>query len=150
MSWRPTEYDDVGWAGPFADREAALAALDRGIERAGYQRDDDDGELTDVALARAAGSWGMGVPASLLFGPTRFVAFLDFDPDNEWGPPIGYSIFPVEDRDDAPHQGPALRSEKQSMHPDNGAWDAALAEIARRARAPVDEEDFDEAGILFP
>ncbi len=127
-----------------------LTALDQGLARAGYLRDDAQGDLVHVPIVRAGESWWASMPSSLLVGPVRFLVFLAFDPDNEWGAPIGYDVRPVEDREGTPHFGPAERQVREETHPDDGAYQGALAEIVRRTGAEIEEEDFDEVGVVFP
>ncbi|MEM9195491.1 MAG: hypothetical protein AAGF12_40350 [Myxococcota bacterium] len=148
MDWTPGEFEDTAWAGPFDSRADILASLDESLRRAGLTRDDDLGELVSIPLARVGDQWWGGMPASLVAGPERFVIFLAFDPDNEWGAPIGYDVRAIEDREGRPHIGPAVRKVREATHPDDGKFDAALAEVARRAKRPVDDaDDFEEIGI---
>ena len=152
MTWRLAEFDDMAWAGPFPSREAILTAFEESLGQQGLSRDDDYGELVTMPLIRGGDRWWAGMPASLVRGPQCFRVELDYDPENEWGDPIGYSVHPVEERDGALHIGAAARTVRQDMHPDDGELDAALEEIGRRTGTPVDDtaNEWEEVGVLFP
>ncbi|MBA3501280.1 MAG: hypothetical protein M4D80_26750 [Myxococcota bacterium] len=65
----------------------------------------------------------------------RFGAALRYDPRNEWGPPIGYAIVELADGDRTLVVVVGEGTEHTAaVHPDDGAFEGAVAEIQRRER----------------
>ena len=57
MGWQLLEDEDLDcWAGPFMGRQQVLEAVDAGIARSRYTRDDELGDLVTIQLVSVGGS----------------------------------------------------------------------------------------------
>lgn len=95
-----------------------------------------------IAEWRAKGTW-LALPISVAapFGGPAFVTTLDYDPDNEWGNPIGYSIHEVCERAGQLFLGARLRQERSiDTDPDEGARDGDLDEVQGRSASGTPNE----------
>ncbi|MEL6344901.1 MAG: hypothetical protein AAFV53_17420 [Myxococcota bacterium] len=147
--WTLADPEDTAWIGPFSTQQAILRAVDAGITLAGAERDDDYGDLLYIPMLCANGAWWAGVPSALVV-EAAFGIVLMYDPEDEWGAPIGYDVCPVERRGNAVMLGPIARTVRGRTHPDEGAQNAAADEVARRAAAPITAHSFDEIGVCWP
>lgn len=141
-------HEDYAWTGPFDTDRAIEAMLETAIEDAGFQRDDDSGALVSVVVARVGSSLWAQVPALLARGEQPFFVQLVFDPEDEWGAPVGYDVHAVIHRDGTAWRGELMRSVREDMHPDSGAVDGGIAEACRRAGGRFESEHSLEVGVL--
>lgn len=142
--------EDWAWVGPFPSEDAFTRALDAAISEAGCRRDDDEGELVSIPFVRVGAGWWANLPAPLARGPSAFFVELAIDPEDEWGPPLGYDVFAMSHRGGHAFRGEATRRVREPTHPDDGAFDGGVAEARLlSAGAPREEEERVEIGIVW-
>lgn len=137
--------------GPLEDHEAAIERLRAILHRQNlklttFERSQRGMEGNHrVAAWRANGTW-LALPISIAghFGGPAFVTTLDYDPENEWGNPIGYSIHEVCERAGRLYLGARQRQELSSdTDPDEGARDGDVDEVQRQSASGTAPKETD-------